>query len=228
MQLLKIVAFFYTYFKFHFVYIHIYPTFVNANVNLLNKHNMKKLFLTALFSIGSFSANAQYFVQVVEKIDYKTHFGYINVGGISGVEFETSARYENKPIVVGSEIQYLFLPKLPSSVTVGDMTFDVTYDKVKRFMQGFNAGVYFRGHLGSLWDLNKDILDPYIGLNVGTNAIGGHIGARYMVTPYIGFYAKAQYNFSGSLGGFLDSEEGWGNPYKNQFLGAAGIVLDLF
>lgn len=142
-------------------------------------------FLLAIFTVatlGLTSASAQ---------DYKKGDNLLNVGIGLGGGFGTP---------IGVSFEHGFTEKISGGAMVTYSNLDVAGYKLNYIIGGLRASYHF--------DFGVEKLDPYAGLmlgyikiggpsgyagSAGNVAFGGHVGARYYLTPKIGAFVEAGY-----------------------------------
>lgn len=134
--------------------------------------------------------------------------GYVNAKGSSGLEIQYDSGVSDF-ISMGLGLSFVNFPPTENS----------------RFPLYENADFYIfgRGHFADLFKISSKT-DPYLGLQLGTNSVGVHIGFKYSFSELFGVYV--QYTQSFMKGLFSALKEGETSYYGKPFL-SVGITVSL-
>lgn len=148
--------------------------------------------------------------------DIKMFFGYTNIGGNSGIEYQTD-RGVNDLYSWGGQAVYLFDTKVDNE--------GVGYEKGFKFLDSFDAGIFIRFHFLEALKLPKN-LDLYLGGDVTIKSLGAHTGIKYNLSNTFGFYAMYKQSFAPVLKGDISlSEDRNGDPIESFFAKKAALSV---
>src|SRR5690554_946443 len=143
----------------------------------------KTITLTIALLVAQFSSYAQAYDGYH---DNKMFLGYTNVGGYSGIEYQTDFGI-NDLYSWGFQGTYLFNIKVNNE--------EYSHQKTFKFLDSFDAGIFIRFHFLEAFDLPKHT-DFYIGGDLTIHSIGAHTGFKYNFNDIIGLYAMYKQGFT--------------------------------
>ena len=154
--------------------------------------------------------------------DFKIFLGYTNVGGNSGIEYQSDFGV-NDLYSWGLQATYLINTKVDND--------GVGYEKGFKFLDSADAGIFIRFHFLEALKLPKNI-DLYLGGDLTAKSLGAHTGFKYNISNTIGFYAMYKQSFAPVLKGDITlSEDRNGDPIPSFFAKkaalSAGITFNL-
>jgi len=183
---------------------------------------MKKIITLTIAIIGlHFISHAQ--AQAYDGYnDIKMFIGYTNIGGNSGIEYQTD-KGVNDLYSWGLQATYLINTKVDND--------GVGYEKGFKFLDSADAGIFIRFHFLEALKLPKNI-DLYLGGDLTAKSLGAHTGFKYNISNTIGFYAMYKQSFAPVLKGDITlSEDRNGDPIPSFFAKkaalSAGITFNL-
>lgn len=175
---------------------------------------MKKTITLMLALLGvQFSSYAQ--AQAYDGYnDIKMFLGYTNIGGNSGIEYQTD-KGVNDLYSWGGQAVYLFDTKVDNE--------GVGYEKGFKFLDSFDAGIFIRFHFLEALKLPEN-LDLYLGGDLTLKSLGAHTGIKYNLSKTFGFYAMYKQSFAPLFKGDITlSEDSNGEPIPSFFAKKAAL-----
>ncbi len=150
--------------------------------------------------------------------DIKMFLGYTNIGGNSGVEYQTD-KGVNDLYSWGVQAVYLFDTKVDNE--------GVGYEKGFKFLDSFDGGIFIRFHFLQALQLPENF-DLYLGGDLTIKSLGAHTGVKYNISKTIGFYAMYKQSFAPLLKGDITlSEDRNGEPIPSFFAKKAALSVGI-
>ncbi len=174
---------------------------------------MKKIITLTIALIGiNYSSQAQAYDGYG---DTKIFLGYTNVGGNSGIEYQSDFGV-NDLFSWGLQATYLINTKVDND--------GVGYEKGFKFLDSADAGIFIRFHFLEALRLPKNV-DVFLGGDITAKSLGAHTGFKYNVSNTIGFYAMYKQSFAPVLKGDITlSEDRNGEPIPSFFAKKAALT----
>ncbi len=168
---------------------------------------MKRVSIILLFIlVAKFTVFSQAFDG---KFENKILLGYVNSKGSSGLDLQYDSGVSSF-ISMGLGLSFVnFSPNENSEFPAFGMV---------------DFYLFGRGHFGDLLKMNSKTC-PYLGLQLGTNSVGAHIGFKYSFSELFGVYAQYTQSFmKGFFPMILNNNDNY--FYGKPFL-SAGITISL-